>query len=48
MHAIAPTVTRSYLKTVCASFFVFDSSWFCFFGDVAFSEYFRTITIFYL
>ena len=31
-----------------ASFFVFVSSFFCFFGDVAFSEFFFTITVFSL
>ena len=33
-YAYAPTATRSYLTTVCALFC------FCFFGDVAFSEFF--------
>ena len=38
-YTCAPTATRSYIA-LPASFFVFVSSFFCFFGDVAFSEYF--------
>ena len=36
------------MTILSASFFVSVSSFFCFFGDVAFSEYFCTITIFSL
>ena len=41
MHPDSHTQPNNYLRP----FFVFLSSLFCFFGDVAFSEYFCTITI---
>ena len=41
-YACVPTVTRSYLTTVCVLFR------FCFSGNVAFSEYFCFITVFSL
>ena len=41
----APTATRNYLTTVCVFLFLF-LPFCCFFGGVAFSEYFCTIPVF--
>ena len=43
-YACTPRATRSYPTILCVFFFFLFSSFSCFFGDIAFSEYFCTIT----
>ena len=41
-YACVSTAARSYLPAVCVLFFFLFLPFFCFFGDVAFSEYFSS------